>query len=215
MADYRDVLEVQFDGKTFADLEGAMDDFGKDAIRAMAEANFKLKLDATETLRRVHRRLAEAHGTPWSPSGGGGKFLFKRSGQGLDDILASITSKGNRDGVEASIAARGYMAIHETGGTITPKRSKYLTIPLPAALDKRGMPIHSSARDWPNTFVQRSKRGNLLIFQKRGTQIVPLYVLKSSVFLPARLGMAEAVHSELGYFEQKTLDRISWALESA
>ena len=33
---------------------------------------------------------------------------------------------------------------------------------------------HATASDWPNTFVARSKAGNLLIFQRRGTSIVPL-----------------------------------------
>ena len=55
----------------------------------------------------------------------------------------------------------------------------------PAALDSTGQPLQSSPRDWPNTFVAQSKAGNLLIFQRRGTSIVPLYVLKTSVYHPA------------------------------
>ena len=75
--------------------------------------------------------------------------------------------------VEGSISAGRY-GIHEVGGVIRAKSARYLTIPLPAALDRRGVARQPSARGWKNTFVAESKRGNLLIFQRRGAQIVPL-----------------------------------------
>ena len=81
--------------------------------------------------------------------------------------------------------------ILETGGTIKAKRGKYLAIPLPAALTKAGAPRKgkTSPRDWPNTFVNRSKKGNLIIFQKKGKRArdqrpTPLYVLKKQVKIP-------------------------------
>lgn len=76
-----------------------------------------------------------------------------------------------------------YWRIQEVGGVINAKPGGWLTVPLPAALDARG--VARRARTYPNTFIARSKVGNLLIFQKQGGgQIVPLFVLRKSVKLP-------------------------------
>ncbi len=53
------------------------------------------------------------------------------------------------------------------------------------ALNANGTPIKLSAREWTNTFVAKSKAGNLIIFQKRGRQIAPLYVLEEQGDYPA------------------------------
>ena len=82
-----------------------------------------------------------------------------------------------------------YLRTQEYGATIRPKTAKYLTVPLKAALDTRGVPLRQRARDWENTFVKKGKSGNLIIFQKRGRTIVPLYVLLKRVRIPPRLGM--------------------------
>jgi hypothetical protein len=101
-----------------------------------------------------------------------------------------------------------YARIQEFGGTITPKKAKFLAIPLPAALNANGTPIKSSPRDWPNTFCAKSKAGNLLIFQRRGTQIVPLYVLKSSVYIPPRLGLKKTLDAGIPYFVERAMDQM-------
>jgi hypothetical protein len=78
-----------------------------------------------------------------------------------------------------------------------------LTIPLPAALDARGVPRKRSARDWDNTFVQKSRRGNLLIFQRRGREIVPLYALKPEVRVRARLGVRDELEAGVAGFVER------------
>lgn len=76
-----------------------------------------------------------------------------------------------------------YANILETGGTIKARRSKYLTVPLPAALTKAGTTKQPEARDFKNTFVKKARSGKLIIFQKVGKRgkIVPLFVLLKSV----------------------------------
>ena len=68
-----------------------------------------------------------------------------------------------------------YATLHQYGGTIRPITAKYLTIPLPDAIPG------SRARDYENTFIAKG-----IIFQKRGDDIVPLFLLKKSVKIPAR-----------------------------
>lgn len=103
-----------------------------------------------------------------------------------------------------------YADILERGGTITAKR-KYLAIPLRAALTRAGTSKMPSPRDFKDTFVQRSKKGNLIIFQSLGktpsgskrlkgyigaggekikSNIVPLFILKKSVNIPPKRYMA-------------------------
>lgn len=75
-----------------------------------------------------------------------------------------------------------YANILETGGTIRPKKSKFLTMPLPAAMTGAGVTKYPSARDYPNTFVARSDSGKLMIFQKQGKKrILPLFMLLKKV----------------------------------
>ena len=78
--------------------------------------------------------------------------------------------------------------LQEYGGDIVPKAAKKLAIPLPAALTAAGV-ARGSPRSFPDTFIQKSKAGNLLIFQKKGDGIVPLFALKDRVTIPPRLGM--------------------------
>lgn len=81
--------------------------------------------------------------------------------------------------------------IQEFGGTVTPKGGRpngKLAIPLPAAQTAAGV-ARGPARSFSDTFIAKSKAGNLLIFQKRGDGIVPLFALKDRVYVPPRLGM--------------------------
>ena len=84
--------------------------------------------------------------------------------------------------------------------TINPKAAQALTIPLPAAMDSHGV-ARGSARDkgiFGETFLGKSKAGNMIIFGKllyvKGAKagqvkgkLVPLFVLKKSVSVPARI----------------------------
>lgn len=135
------------------------------------------------------------------------RILKRRSGHLAQSIQTSVYQDGAGT-VTARIGSGAlnnrrmpYSEIHETGGVITPKSVKYLTIPLEAALTNSGVPKKASAREWKDTFVGRSKGGALIIFQKTGKKsIVPLYVLKRSVKIPARYYMSETLESTKNYF---------------
>jgi hypothetical protein len=152
------------------------------------------------TLNQIYAHLEQVHGSQWPLSGNEygtdlGR-LARRSGQGLASIRNSITIRDDSWGysriIEGSISTAA-LTVHETGATITARNAQYLTIPLRAALDSSGLPLRQRARDWDKTFVKRSKAGNLLIFRRDGKNLVPLYVLKNSVYVPPRLQMRETV----------------------
>lgn len=89
-------------------------------------------------------------------------------------------------GWKAPISDR--IRIHEEGGTIRPNGNaggsgQWLTIPLPGTARGR------AARSYQNTFFFTSKADNLILAQRIGKKgIRPLFVLKKSVYIPARLG---------------------------
>ena len=158
-------------------------------------------------LASVAATLAERHGVPWQRGQGRQVNLTKRSGRGIGSLKnILITQRG--ESVTGNIRLNKYMAVHEHGAIIKAKRAKYLTIPLDAALNDNGTPKKRSAREWQNTLVSRSKRGNLIIFQKRGRRVVPLYVLKEKVRIPARLGLRKELSKQRTAFRRSLIARI-------
>ena len=88
-----------------------------------------------------------------------------------------------------------------------PKNGKYLCIPLPAALDSSGLPLKSSPRDWPNTFCAKSKAGNLLIFQRRGTSIRAALRAEDVGHHPAAPeAWAKTLRAGIPYFVERAMD---------
>lgn len=125
--------------------------------------------------------------------------LSRRTGQLARSVKGVVESTGSTVKVTLSIGAQApYAKIHETGGTITPKRSRYLAIPLAAAKTAAGVTRLASPRMDPTLRLIRSKAGNLLLVRpkKRGG-FTPMWVLKSSVTIPARLGFAKTARAVL------------------
>lgn len=129
-------------------------------------------------------------------------WRVEQTNRGLSAVIGS--------GIHNAKGRVPYANILERGGTITAK-GKYLAIPLRAALTRAGASKMPSPRDFKSTFVQRSKKGNLIIFQALGktptgrkrlkgyigaggekikSNIVPLFVLKKSVNIPPKKYMA-------------------------
>lgn len=130
--------------------------------------------------------------------------LQKRSGEGVASIRRSITLSGNNiKNIIGTMGGLSRLTIHEFGGSITPKSRKFLTIPLPAALDSRGIPKRLSVRDWENTAVIKTAGGRLMVIQRRGRRIIPLYILAKKVTIPARLGMRASAEKRLSAFGDK------------
>lgn len=88
--------------------------------------------------------------------------------------------------VESFSAGNPYARIQEEGGTITPKKT-WLTIPLDAARTASGV-ARGNARSFTDTFFIMTKKKKLLLVQKRGDEIVPLFILVKKVTLKPRLG---------------------------
>lgn len=190
------------------------DDAGA-GLKAFAEAIGKdfdgsaqvLSQELRKFLDTVALALANRHGTAW-PGGTTPQTMSVRSGNSIQSIIDSVRVEGSTFAdIVGYIGGAFPLSVQEYGATIVSK-GKLLTIPLPAALDSHGIPLKKSAREWNNTFVARSKKGNLLIFQRVGTQIIPLYVLKTSVVIPPRLGMRDTIETGIPYFVDKAVDAI-------
>jgi len=209
------VGEVIIGGKAYKDIEKGFDALYEHFEDGLNSLSVPISKAMYEALQRVARKLEQRHSSPWNGQlVNGTNNLQKRSG-GIKRIAQSIKVTGNSIETLAGTISTAGFAIHETGGTISAKRSKYLTIPLPSAMDNRGVPLRKRARDWDKTFVARSKRGNLLIFRKeKNGGVTPLYLLKPSVRIPARLGLDKAMLTDaLPYFERKAFEAIAKALE--
>ena len=114
----------------------------------------------------------EMQGTGAEISARIGYILPQRSASGGDPLVYARIHEGWPDGRNAT--------------TIHPRNAKYLAIPLDAAKTPAGV-ARGRPRDFVNTFVRKSKAGNLVIFQKTGNGgIQPLFVLKTAVTIPAR-----------------------------
>ena len=128
-----------------------------------------------------------------------GPFVKVRTGRLRNSLSSRIYGEGPNlvaligSGVNFGERVK-YANMLETGATITPKRRQYLTVPLPLALTRAGAMKYPSAREYPDTFVKRSKAGNLIIFQKTGKQTIkPLFVLKKEIHVPAKRYMSETL----------------------
>ena len=192
-------IDLQWRGRRYEDVQRGLaavrDDLDADTANLRPLVAGILRQYMEGVIKSVRARAS----TPWpggtSEPGATPGTLSKRSG-GLLRTLSTrrVTVADSGSGpIEVSFKLSGKAAVHERGATITPRNARYLTIPLPAALDSRGVPLRSSAREWSDTFIRRSRRGNLLIFRKDGGGgITPLYVLKKRVTIPPRLQFGDA-----------------------
>jgi hypothetical protein len=123
--------------------------------------------------------------------------LNRISGRGLDSIRNSIRVRMNgRQGMVGMISA-GRMGIHEEGGTVRARNGRYLAIPTVYA---DGL---SGPRDVDNGFFKRTRKGNLFLFERQGNSIKPMYLMKKSVKIKPRLGLAKTLEAHLPHFEAK------------
>jgi hypothetical protein len=201
-------LGVDFRNQRFSDALKGLNAVADSVHRSLDKAPQYISEELRSYLDSVAEALATRHGKAW-PGGTSANTLSKRSGHLIEAISESVKVEGTTIAtVSGTIAIPANRAIHEKGGVLKPKQAKYLTIPLPAALDSKGIPLKKSAKDWENTFIIKSKAGNLLIVQKQGIQLVPLYVLKTEVYIPPRLGMGKTLEAGQSYI----VDRLAAAI---
>lgn len=150
-------------------------------------------------VRTMTRERLRKSGTPTYGDSRPGVFL--RSGSLASGLLRKVEGQGSINRLTLRVGwfdpklAR-IASTQEFGGTIRPTRSKYLTIPLPAAMTPSGV-LRRPARQWQNTFFFRSKAGNLILARSLGKgALEPLFVLKREVTLKPRLGFQDLWDSE-------------------
>jgi hypothetical protein len=124
--------------------------------------------------------------------------LRSRSGTLANSFQAAELPGASDEEWAGSVYTRApYARLQEFGGTVTPKRAKYLTIPLDAAKTRAAGQVRGYARSWPGiTFVRRLDDGRLCVFVRKGqgkrAREIPIFLLVRSVTVPPRLGFREA-----------------------
>jgi hypothetical protein len=118
------------------------------------------------------------------------------------------------DVISGTISVPFPLSIHEDGARVR-RKGKLLAIPLPAALNSRGLPIKKNPRSWPNTYVARSRRGNLLIFQRRAGVVTPLYVLKEDTKIPRRLGVGATLAKAAPLYVERVFEKQLKAIKTS
>lgn len=110
-------------------------------------------------------------------------FNYEVQGGSIADLQVRVYSAGT-----------SYANLQEYGGEIKPRNGKYLALPIGKALGPRGIPRKKGPREYPDGFFFTSKRGNLLFGVRSGRgkrkRIEPLYLLRTSVYVPPRLGFS-------------------------
>jgi len=199
-------IEFDFKGQRFKDASKGLAAFAQFQKSSMKRASPALKKQLRVYLNSAVFALLRQHSKGW-PAGTTVNSLSRRSGALGRSIRSSVRVDGNTlKTIEGRIGGSRIARVHEFGAIIKVRKAQYLTIPLKAALNNRGIPKKRRARDWKNTFVRKSKRGNLIIFQKRGKGLIPLYVLKKSVKIPPRLGMGKVLESEKAVFVDRAFE---------
>jgi hypothetical protein len=174
--------------KMTADFKGAIDKTGKLKKAVGPAVRYQLTRFGGLAQKHIMRQVS-------------GGILKTRTGKLRRSIRFNIKLGNNHYYLEIGSHGVVYARILEKGGTITPKNAKFLTIPLPG--------VKGRASNYPDAFVIKSKKGNLLLVQKKGRSgIVPLFVLKKSVKIPDFWWLK-------GSMEEKrmTLDRMLQARE--
>ncbi|MCK5611654.1 hypothetical protein KAR91_57820 [Candidatus Pacearchaeota archaeon] len=163
-----------------------------------------------------------------------GKNLKRRSGN-LAKSLKWLDIKYRAKGkfTEWELKAKTqvpYARLQDEGGDIKPKNSKYLAIPLPKELSEKYV-FHGGVQkkrprsfEHKPTFVAKSKAGNLIMFliakgkgkkprgKKRLDKIVPLFVFKKEVTIPASNWFSDAVDSAFPFLMDEIHRRIDQGL---
>lgn len=132
----------------------------------------------------------------------------------------NVVSMGNtvENLVVSYVSTSPYARLQEHGGTVRPRQAQFLAIPMPGtALTPSGKPRFFSplrrSLAGRQTFVQTSKKGSKILFERRGEKLIPLFVLKRQTRVPGRLGVAEEWANYLPRFDEDTANDIQACLD--
>lgn len=151
---------------------------GRAQTRIARKLRVAIKQVLTETLQRAYLDGSAPNRT------GRSKRIMMNGVRAFGTSFASL---------RGYIVGPAYIAAHENGATILPKRARQLTIPLPPALRADGSPKLPSPNSWRNvlnTFIYKSKKtGNAYIaYKNTNDDLVLLYVFVDSAQLSKYTG---------------------------
>lgn len=183
-------------------------------------------LDPTKQDGAIHKGILKASATVLNTLvvNVSGQILHRRTG----NLARSMGMRVERDtegtwegvigsGASLRTARMSYANIHETGGIIRPINAKYLAIPVGEARTPAGVarfkPRDIEGAGYEKSFIRRTRAGNLMIFGKSGLNLVPLFVLKKEVRIPARRYMSITVEQSKDQVVNDIVDKIREAKE--
>jgi len=146
--------------------------------------------DAAVKAFQVHGRSFENYMVSTRLRGRPG--LARRSGDLARSFRYTVMSKGNRPVLRVWTTSK-YAAIHERGGTIVPKKSKYLAIPVGPSLQPTGASKYSSPREIEGLIFMKKRGGKpFLARMNRDGKPIVYFLLRDKVVIMPRLGMAKS-----------------------
>lgn len=173
-----------------------------------------------KTVLPAIKRTMSQWGTEWitalvSERMNGSPGVTTRSGNLSRDWNTTLVDDGN--GVNLTIASHGtgnaYAGLQERGGTIRPTRAKWLWIPLDANKTAMGVARVTPTQAMSNGGFFTNARGGGKLFwaypltkaeRKKGRgNLVPLFALKSEVYVPPRLGAADLFRDRLPDLQER------------
>ena len=199
----------------------------------MASADFILdtsRLDiepavvANRMKARMHRFGLDYRSSLISSRLSGGSGLNRRTGVLARVASWDVTTEDAPVGTVMTVKAVGpatkYAPLQENGGTVRPVNAKWLWIPLPGNQTSKGV-----ARISPREAIQQGgfiSYGKGPIFygkaqtkaqdKTQGPHPIPLFVLKKSATVPARMGAGQLFRAMLPWLEMGLQEDLTGAL---
>lgn len=207
-------LEVQLGKTRYRRAEKGFEALSKKLGRNFKDFNPVIRKELLILVATIIAAMEKRHSVPWRPfqklpTGARKGLLARRTGRLIGSLRGSVVGSGAE--TTALLFGDEKLRVHERGARIRAKRQKYMAIPLPGALDRRGVPLRSGPRDWNNTFVKKSRRNprNLVIMRKGlGGKITPLYLLTKSTRIPRRLGLVLTAMTATPVFLDRLFDKL-------
>jgi len=178
-----------------------------------------LKVIVREDTRENFRRAVTPDDRPWPPLArprpNGTTHPLWKSG----DLMRASTVAGDPRHVEEISGntltfgtTHPLAPIHQSGATITPKRAKYLAIPITRDAEKAGSPRAFGRKLFPIVKGGVAKALAETTGKGKNARLVVHYLLRKSVTIPARpfIGIGARLVAKIKAYAAKTGARFFW-----